>query len=208
MAGMLNKLTLFGILAFGTAFGAAGTTAQTIQEPFSKLAFPTEVTFNANGKDYRLVITGVNVRSALIYKVFAVAQYLEDYDKSNPASIYDQLLSNKKAKQITARYLMSVSDADVRKGTIDNFKRVLNSQQQAKFKPIIDQILSKATGPIKSGDEFVYRWIPPATYEIYKNGQLLLSVENEEYLKVVWTDWQTLQGTEPKGALLKSLGKY
>lgn len=147
------------------------------------VSFPSEVTFDFNGKTYHLEATGVATRKKLFIKVYSIAHYLQD------GGDIAAILQDNKAKQFTIKWVYDVSVEKIQNAYQEAFQNIFSAEEQAGLQPEINQFLSYFNHAAKKGDEYILRWIPGGTTEVIINGEKKGSIVNPTFAKGVWNIW-------------------
>lgn len=151
--------------------------------------FPSEVSFNHDGKDYRLKATGVATRKKFFVKVYSVAHYLQEgAAKANTDSVQD-IMQDHVAKQLTMKWLRTVDPGKIQEGYQESFKNTLSEAEHAQLKNEIDQFVHFFNQEAKKGDVTIIRWIPKGYIEVLFNDQNVGSITNPNFAKALWGIW-------------------
>jgi hypothetical protein len=146
-------------------------------------SFPSEVTFDFNGKSYHLEATGVATRKKLFIKVYSIAHYLQD------GGDIAAILQDNKAKQFTIKWVYDVSVEKVQNAYREAFQNSFSTEELAKLQTEINQFLSYFTSEARRGDEYILRWIPGGITEVIINGEKKGDITNATFARGVWNIW-------------------
>lgn len=161
----------------------------TVQDESTGITFPSEVSFQAGGKDYRLKATGVATREKFFVKVYSVAHYMQ-----NPAEIagndkFQAIVNSDQAKQLTMKWNRAVPADKIQEGFHDSFAKELSDADQAKLKPQIDAFVAFFSSEAKKGEEYNIRSLPGGTIEVLIGGKSVGKITNADFAKAVWGIW-------------------
>jgi Chalcone isomerase-like len=151
-------------------------------------SFPSEISFDDNGKSYKLEITGVATRKKFFVKVYSVAHYLQDANKAG-ADKFAYILEDDKAKQLTIKWVHEASSGKIQDGYIESFKGTLSSEEYAALQSDINKYVQFFNQDARKGDEHVLRWLPGGDIEVIINGQKVGSITNSAFAKGLWSVW-------------------
>jgi hypothetical protein len=151
--------------------------------------FPAQISFESNGKTYKLDKTGETTRKKYMIKVYDVASYLENGTVTNKANAFDEILQDNKAKQLTLYWLHDVDVAKMHEGYEESFRKVLPGDQYNQFKQEREKYMSFFDHETKVGDVEVIRWIPGGTIEVLFNGKSAGTVTNPQFAKALYSMW-------------------
>jgi hypothetical protein len=159
-----------------------------IRDDVTGLAFPREITFQHDNKDYHLQATGVATRKKLFVKVYSIASYLQagDYNSSN---IMQQILSDDTAKQLTIKWAHDVELEKIVGAYKEGFQKAFSESERAQLQADIQKYLSAFGSSVKKGDEHVIRWLPGGYVEVLFNGTKAGDVKNANFAKGLWSIW-------------------
>lgn len=150
------------------------------------ISFPSEVSFDYEGKTYDLDVTGVSTRKKLIIKVYSVAHYLQK--EAQGADRLDKILSDENAKQLTIKWARNVPLEKILSGYHDSFKSVIPSPSPEQQKNI-ETYTSFFKQEANKGDEHVIRWIPGGIIEVEVNGTKAGTITNSQFARDLWNIW-------------------
>lgn len=186
------KFSMSGFLMLFTCLFASGLNAQenTVVDRSTRESFPSEVSFEANGKQYDLQATGVATRKKMIVKVYSVAHYLQKgISKSNYADKLQSIMSDDTAKQLSIKWLRDIGADKVQGGFEESFHKVLQGQGYAHLKGEINNFLQFFNQGVRKGDESVIRWLPGGYVEVLLNGTKVGSLTSADFAKALWSIW-------------------
>lgn len=163
--------------------------AEEIRDSDTGVSFPSEITFQEDGKEFKLDATGVATRKKFFVKVYSVASYLQDGSKIPPADRIQALQKNDLAKQLTVKWVHDAPADKVQEGYKESFKNALTDAEQAQLQNDINTFIGFFNKNFNKGDEYTMRWIPGKPLVISFNGTKVGSIENPEFAKSLWKIW-------------------
>lgn len=178
------------ICIFSSCFVATiAHSEETISDKSTGLVFPREISFENAGNHYELEITGVATRKKLIIKVYSIASYLQKDTGNHIQDKFQRIMSETTVKQLNMKYTRDVSVPQVQEAYLESFKRVFSQQEYADMQDNISEFLQYFKRGIRKGDEFVLRWLPAGNLEVLVNDKILGNINNEAFVKGVWSIW-------------------
>lgn len=194
----MKILTYSFIASCCSLFFAFNLQAQeTITDNNTRISFPKEISFEANGKNYQLDATGVATRKKLVIKVYSIAHYLQK--GVGPQDV----MSDKAAKQFTIKWARDVPVDKVQGAFNDAFQKVFSQQDFAKLGPDINKFNQFFNKEAHKGDEYIIRWVPEGTIEVLINGQKAGAINNKDFAQGVWNIWLGPNSVVNRGDLLR-----
>lgn len=172
-----------------TAFVVSSAFAEDLTDKATGATFPTTVTFDESGKNYKLQATGVATRKKLIISVYSIASYLEEGVTLNAADKFQGILEPKGAKQLTMKWARNVPSDKIRDAYQDSFKTVLSEQDATALKDQVSKFVALFSADAQKGDEYILRWVPPAQVDVLINGKQAASFTNEGFARGLWSIW-------------------
>lgn len=160
-----------------------------IVDSSTRETFPREISFEANGKNYQLEATGVATRKKLIVKVYSVAHYLQKGVAQPNTDIFEVIMSDDNAKQITMKWVRDVGADKVLETFQEAFRKAFPGEQYGKMLGVINQFLPFFSQGAHKGDEFDLRWLPAGYVEVLINGKKIGNVTNKEFAQGLWSIW-------------------
>jgi hypothetical protein len=179
---------------------------ETVQEPSTGISFPVSVTFSSGGKDLTLCLTGVAVRKKMIFKVYGMGHYMQDPPRDKGNAVFNEILTDGKAKQITMVFVRDVDAASVQKAYLDGFKENSTEEELAAIQPFIDKFLTSFTGGVKENDTFLLRWLPGGSVNLVVHGEEKPAVTNTTFARVLWAFWLGKDSIVDRDDLVARLG--
>lgn len=162
---------------------------ESILDQSTKEAFPSEVTFETNGKKYELQATGVATRKKLFIKVYSIASYLQkDAFKPN-VNLLSEILSDANAKQLTIKWVRNVDSAKIQETYLESFHKAFPGDKFAQYQAEITTFLQFFSQGVHKGDEFILRWLPTGVIEVLVNNRKTGSVINKGFALGLWDIW-------------------
>lgn len=194
----MMKSMILSCLALFCAF----TLHADVTDETTGISFPSEVSFDYEGKTYDLDITGVSTRKKLIIKVYSVAHYLQK--DANGEDKIEKILSDENAKQLTIKWARNVPLEKIQSGYHESFKNAIQ-HPNAKQQENIDTFVAFFTQEANKGDEHVIRWIPKGIIELEINGNKAGTITDPEFAKGLWNIWFGTKSVVNKDKLMSDL---
>jgi len=152
-------------------------------------SFPSQVSFDYDGKTYQLDATGVAIRKKFFVKVYDIASYLQKGSAVSGGDKFDQILDDNKAKQLSIRWLHEGPLDKIKGSYQEAFQTVFNDSQRAQLQNQINTYTGMFTQDARKGDEYTIRWLPGGYVEVLINGNKVGSLKNAEFAKGLWSIW-------------------
>jgi hypothetical protein len=181
---MISWKLPFWTLVGSLAITAGVASAQELTDPNTKVSFPKEITFESQGKTFKLKGTGVSTRKKLFVKVYSVANYIEDPAKLKNGDVFEKILNSKNAKQLSFIYVRDVDKKRVQ----DAYRQSLEKATGGDLKAETDKYVN-FFGEVKNKDKHEVRWLPDGTITVTINGQETGSIKSEAFAKALWSVW-------------------
>jgi hypothetical protein len=184
------KFSIFKLFTLMFCFLSMGLHADNeVRDNATGTVFPSEVSFDHDGKQYQLQATGVATRKKFFVKVYAVASYLEKASDNPSGDKFQPFLRDGKAKQLTMKWVHEASVGKVQEGYHESFKKALNDQQLNQLQSQIDTFVRFFNQDVQKGDEHVIRSVPGGYVEVLINGNKVGSVSNPDFANALWSIW-------------------
>ncbi len=179
------------VVAIGlVSFSFCSIEAQaTLQDPASKVTFPSEVSFDVAGTQHTLKATGSSTRTKFFVKVYAVANYVENPVATSKNDLYDQIIKGNGARQLTLQWLHDVDAAKVKDGFNESFHKITSPEEFTALQGSIDKFLTVFDQDMRVNDKIVLRWLPDGTVEFYRNDKNSGEVKNNQFAQTLWNIW-------------------
>jgi hypothetical protein len=154
--------------------------ADTVGVPGSHTRFPTAIDATVAGKPVRLALTGVALRTRLVFSVYTIASYLRE---GVPVRTPEQLLDADAVKALNLVMERDVSGPDItdaiRTGIRLNHRDGFADELAQVDKLLRDQDLRKGRGVMLT-------WVPKVGLRWQLTGQPELFVKNPAFARAVW----------------------
>ncbi len=150
--------------------------------------FPSTVTIDKGGQKFTLNATGVATRKKFFVKVYTVAHYIEGSLNPN-ADIFQQILQDGKAKQLTIKWVHDAPVDKVKTGFQESFQNALSADQLNQLQPDINKYIALYTQDVKSGDQHVLQWLPGGNVAVLINGKQVGTFSNKDFAVALWSLW-------------------
>jgi hypothetical protein len=178
---------------------------ETITDSSTKLSFPKEVSFDYEGKSYKLEATGVATRKKLIIKVYSIAHYLQQEALKSGDDKMQAIMSDDFAKQFTMKWVRDVTSSQQRDGFQESLHKVFTKEQYVQLEKEISTFLNFFSQNAQKGDEYVIRWIPGGHIEVDLNGKKAGIITHKAFAEGVWNIWFGNTGVVNKNDLISLL---
>lgn len=173
--------SFFALLALLISFSP--TYAQ-VTEPSSGVSFPAQVSVaGANA-----AITGVGIRKKAIFKVYAIASYMDASKINKAADPYTQLLSDGPAKQITMHFVRDVDAGKIREAFGESLQSNIPNYANSPAKKNADAFLA-AQVDMKTNQEIILHWTQGGKIEFIANGQVKATFQDPVLARGIWSIW-------------------
>lgn len=179
------KVKLFSCLALLCASCLQAGTE--ISDKATGEVFPSEISFDYQGKNYQLEATGVATRKKLLFKVYSVAHYLQK--GATGADSLQKIMSDANAKQLSLKWVRDVPAAKVQEGYEESFKTAIPTAADQQLQSAIKTYVAFFNQNVVKGDEHVIRWIPGGIIEVIIKGKSAGTITNPEFAKGLWNIW-------------------
>jgi hypothetical protein len=180
------KIFIFSCLALLCTFSLNAFTQVT--DNATGEAFPTEVSFDYQGKNYQLDVTGVSTRKKLFIKVYSVAHYLQKGAAAGKDKL-QEIMNDANAKQLSIKWVRSVPAATVHEGYEESLKVAFPDQSNSQLQSAINSYIGYFNQDVEKGDEHIIRWIPGGVIEVQIKGKTVGTITNPEFAKGLWNIW-------------------
>jgi hypothetical protein len=165
------------------------TAQESVVEPSTEKSFPARVTVSSGEKEHTLSITGVTVRKKFVFKVYAMAHYMEDPPSGSRSDLMKAMTVDGKVKQITMDFAREVTADQIRGAYGDGFKENAAAAELASLKPSIDTFLGYFDAPVRENDTIILRWFPGGKIVAVISNREKPSIVNQRFAEVLWTIW-------------------
>jgi len=181
---MSRRSFLFSFFALITLLVNFSPAYSQVTEPSSGVSFPAQVSVGGTNA----VITGVGLRKKAIFKVYAIASYMDASKINKGADPYSQLLADGPAKQITMHFVRDVDASSIRGAFEDSLKSNIPSYATSPAKKNADAFLA-AQVDMKTNQEIVLRWTQGGKIEVVINGQPKANFTDPVLARGIWAIW-------------------
>lgn len=173
--------SLFALLAMLTSFSPSY--AQ-VAEPSSGVSFPSQVSVGGANA----TITGVGLRKKAIFKVYAIASYMDTSKSNKAADPYTQILTDGPAKQITMHFVRDVDAGKIREAFEEGLKNNIPNYASSPAKKDADAFLA-AQVDMKTNEEIVLKWTQGGKIDVVIKGQSKASFTDPVLARGIWSIW-------------------
>lgn len=188
---MRNLISLITLCFFLSAPWSSTTLAQqeTIEESSTGKVFPREISFSYNDVDYTLAATGTAVRKKFVFKVYGMVHYMENPSTGNKEEIFNAVLSNNSAKQLTLDFARDVGEDKIKDAFQDGFNKNATKEELQDIRQLVNEFLGYFTSEVKKNEQYVFRWLPDGTLISIVQGEEQPAIQSETFSRVLWTIW-------------------
>ena len=162
--------------------------AETFKDSSTGTEFPTTVSVSSDGEEHSLEATGASVRKKFVFKVYAIAHYMQNPPSGNKEQVISEILSSSEPKQMTMKWLRKVSQNRIVNGYKDTLQSVLGNKLTS-IKPSLDKFLSFYKEDAKEGDVHVLRWLPEGKLELIVNETSQGQLQDPVLAEAFWKMW-------------------
>lgn len=169
--------------------------------------FPENIVVKYNDKNINLKRTGTTIRKKYFFNIYKIAHYVDSVQTFPPNSkdIYDAILLQNYAKQITTVYLRSIKAEQIKKALMRGFKLNTNDEEYREMLPHINAFMRVINQDVSENDEFVLRWLPDGTIISLFQGKKISSVKNKNFARTLWSIWFGRFSVVKRDTLVKEL---
>lgn len=202
------------ILIFGTLLSSEKST---VTEPSTGMKFQDELTFQFEGTEYSLALTGLTVRKKLMFKGYAIAHYMEKTVVENLKEAYRTALADSIARQITIEFCRNISANKIQGGFRNDFKKNGSPEEIKQIQPLIDQFLTVFKDGIKKNERIIIRYLPGGGVLVLSDDEnnaeatakhLHLSLNkhsNVIFVRTLWSIWFGEKSTVDREKLVERI---
>jgi hypothetical protein len=175
------RMTLVVVLAASLATPALALTAEQVSEPASGVKFDTEI------GDLRLLGTGLRTKTFLKVKVYAVGLYVdpkalaEHKGKTDTSELLKALVWGDSRREIRMKFIRDGIAAKTIRGAFEESLGGTDASLRERFLANF--------GDVKTGDEYVFRWLPGGTLETTVAGQAKAAIADKAFASAVFAIW-------------------
>lgn len=184
----MTKMKLSSFFAIFFCLATMGLYSD-ITDSSTGLTFPSEITVEHSGKQYKLQSTGVATRKKFFVKVYSVASYIQSGVDFSSDDKFQPFLSDAYAKQLTMKWVHEADPDKIQGGYIESFKNALSPSDFSRIQNDINQYVQYFNHPVQKGDEHILRSFPDGTVEVLMNGKTVGTINNKDFAKALWSIW-------------------
>lgn len=181
---MSRRSFLFSIFVLVTLLVSFPSSYAQVKEPSSGVSFPEQVSVGGASA----AITGVGLRKRAIFKVYAIASYMDASKINKGTDPYSQLLSDGPAKQITMHFVRDVDAASIKGAFEESLKNNIPSYASSPAKKNADAFLA-AQIDMKTNEEIVLKWTQGGKIEFIAKGQTKATFTDPVLARGIWSIW-------------------
>ncbi len=163
--------------------------AQMVEESSTHVKFPATVTFTHDSVKHTLQLTGLTVRKKFVFKVYAIAHYMENPTRGDKEHIFQEALSDGKAKQITMHFVRGVGVGKITDAYREAFEKSTTEEERKALQPFLERFIGYHNRDVKKGDEYILRWLPGGTVISILQGEEKPAITDPTFARVLWSIW-------------------
>ncbi len=160
-----------------------------IRDNSTGVAFPKQISFEHDGKQFNLNATGVATRKKFFVKVYSVASYLQNVAEQAGSDKFQAFMQDDNAKQLTIIWVHDASAPQIQNGYRESFSKVLSESQYNQLQNEIEKFLRFFNRDAQKGNEHMLRWLPGGYVEVLINGKKVGSMTNPAFAQALWSIW-------------------
>ena len=170
-------------------------------------SFPDSIFISYNNEELDLSLTGETVRKKFFLKIYSMAHYVEQKPDSSFKNdeIYQYILQQYSAKQISMVFLRSLKAEQIQESLISGIKLNTNDEEYSKILPQVETFMRAINEDVNENDEFVLRWLPNGTIVALFQGKEISSIKDENFARTLWSIWFSDYSVVDRNLLIKKL---
>ena len=185
----MKQRMFVGALLCAALWGPCAHAQEKVTEPSTGKAFPATVKYSSGGTDYTMSLTGTTVRKKFVFKVYAMAHYMQDPPRTSKEEVYKAILADGKAKQITMEFVRDVDPDKIKEAYTDGFKENSTSEEWKSLQGTVEKFVGYFSREVKENDQLVLRWLPGGTIVATVVGEEKPPISDPLFARVLWTIW-------------------
>ncbi len=159
-------------------------------EPETKREFPSVISFQHEGRNYALKITGTAARKKYFFKIYGMAHYLEDTDrKRKKEEAFQEALTDGGAKQITIEYVREVGPEKIRAVLREGFQKNTTPKEFEEIRPLVDELCGYFQKPVKTGERFILRRLSGGKVVFILQDKEMGTARSPLFARALWSIW-------------------
>lgn len=160
-----------------------------IQEKSTDRNFPREVTVRHGENDFLLQATGATVRKKFVFKVYAIAHYMEAATFPGIEEALEAARSGEHACQITMEFARGVDAKKIRDAYREGFEKNASEEDFEAIRPYIALFVAYFENKIEKNEQIVLRRFPDGTVLTTVAGVEMDSLHDPMFATVLWDIW-------------------
>jgi hypothetical protein len=169
----------------------------TVEESATGKFFPKTVSFEYDGGEYALNLTGVAARKKMVFKVYGVAHYMDTAEFEDKDAALAAALEDKYAKQLVLDFARGVDAEKIQKAFREGFEKHASETELAEITGLVDDFIGYFGDPVEEDDQYVFRWLPGGVLLTSVKGVDQGPITNATFATVLWRVWLA------KGSIVK-----
>ncbi len=187
---MLRSRAFIITFAVATTFVASLSAEEAfIREKSTDRNFPREVTVRHGENDYLLQATGATVRKKFIFKVYAIAHYMEAATFPGIDEALEAARSGEHACQITMEFARGVDAKKIRDAYREGFEKNSSEEDLEAIRPYIALFVAYFENKIEKNEQIVLQRFPDGTVLTTVAGKEMDSLHDPMFATVLWDIW-------------------
>ena len=218
----MRKLILLGMLLFIISIVQSGVKAQeaeekkveTFTELISQKEFPVKATFTMDNEEYELTATGAvyvtrESEQGEEIPMYAVVHYMALFKPDPFGDIYEQVIQEKVAKQITLEFAQDMPKQRLHNIINRLFQKAIRNYEidPAKIKATMDQFIAFFARNYSKGETCIFRWLPDGRFIIVAQKQQKV-LKSQKFASFFWRIWFGLMSPVDRGSLVSRISFY
>ncbi|HXX65364.1 MAG TPA: chalcone isomerase family protein [Bacteroidota bacterium] len=185
----MKQRLLVGALVCAALTVACARAQETVTESSTGKTFPATVKYSSGGTDYTMSLTGTTVRKKFVFKVYAMAHYMQDPPKASKEDALKAILADGKAKQITMEFVRDVDPEKIKEAYTDGFKENATAEEWKSLQGTVEKFVGYFSREVKENDQLVLRWLPGGIIVATVIGEEKPPITDPLFARVLWTIW-------------------
>lgn len=179
---------LLGLALAGPVL-AAEKEAGTLVEPRTGSRFPAAVSFQEEGREYRLTATGVAARRVLFFDVYGMAHYLQEGEIADEQALLAQVRDDGLAKQASLQFARDLRADQIAETLRQTYAENAGPERLRETEGVLESFLTAIRKDVVEGERFVLRWLPGGRVMALYDGRVVSDLRSATFAEVLWSMW-------------------